>query len=261
MIMTTKSAITCAATALLLLPSCSVKEDRQPCPCWLTVVLDDASRTAPDAKVLLMSGNERLISESVSPEEEYERTVPRGYVRTVVCTGADLSVMSTGTVAFRHGEQIDTIWSHTAVVDCRNEFARDTAALHRQFAVARLVLKAAPEEDDGRLYSVETSCGGLDLQSSSPTKGGWGMRLVMDGTFGCVFSVPRMRPEDRFAIRISNPDGGDDEVDIQAMLRDIGYSWSKRDLDDMVIALDYARGTVDITVLPWEDGGRIEETI
>mgnify|MGYP006902865511 FL=1 len=259
--MTTKSAITCAATALLLLPSCSVKEDRQPCPCWLTVVLDDASRTAPDAKVLLMSGNERLISESVSPEEEYERTVPRGYVRTVVCTGADLSVMSTGTVAFRHGEQIDTIWSHTAVVDCRNEFARDTAALHRQFAVARLVLKAAPEEDDGRLYSVETSCGGLDLQSSSPTKGGWGMRLVMDGTFGCVFSVPRMRPEDRFAIRISNPDGGDDEVDIQAMLRDIGYSWSKRDLDDMVIALDYARGTVDITVLPWEDGGRIEETI
>ena len=169
--------------------------------------------------------------------------------------------MSTGTVAFRHGEQIDTIWSHTAVVDCRNEFARDTAALHRQFAVARLVLKAAPEEDDGRLYSVETSCGGLDLQSSSPTKGGWGMRLVMDGTFGCVFSVPRMRPEDRFAIRISNPDGGDDEVDIQAMLRDIGYSWSKRDLDDMVIALDYARGTVDITVLPWEDGGRIEETI
>ena len=29
----------------------------------------------------------------------------------------------------------------------------------------------------------------------------------------------------------------------------------------MVIALDYARGTVDITVLPWEDGGRIEETI
>lgn len=261
MIMTTKSAITCAATALLLLPSCSVKEDRQPCPCWLTVVLDDASRTAPDAKVLLMSGNERLISESVSPEEEYERTVPRGYVRTVVCTGADLSVMSTGTVAFRHGEQIDTIWSHTAVVDCRNEFARDTAALHRQFAVARLVLKAAPEEDDGRLYSVETSCGGLDLQSSSPTKGGWGMRLVMDGTSGCVFSVPRMRPEDRFAIRISNPDGGDDEVDIQAMLRDIGYSWSKRDLDDMVIALDYARGTVDITVLPWEDGGRIEETI
>ena len=261
MIMTTKSAITCAATALLLLPSCSVKEDRQPCPCWLTVVLDDASRTAPDAKVLLMSGNERLISESVSPEEEYERTVPRGYVRTVVCTGADLSVMSTGTVAFRHGEQIDTIWSHSAVVDCRNEFARDTAALHRQFAVARLVLKAAPEEDDGRLYSVETSCGGLDLQSSSPTKGGWGMRLVMDGTSGCVFSVPRMRPEDRFAIRISNPDGGDDEVDIQAMLRDIGYSWSKRDLDDMVIALDYARGTVDITVLPWEDGGRIEETI
>ena len=72
---------------------------------------------------------------------------------------------------------------------------------------------------------------------------------------------PEDEAEDRFAIRISNPDGGDDEVDIQAMLRDIGYSWSKRDLDDMVIALDYARGTVDITVLPWEDGGRIEETI
>ena len=83
----------------------------------------------------------------------------------------------------------------------------------------------------------------------------------MDGTSGCVFSVPRMRPEDRFAIRVSNSDGDDDEVDIQAILQDIGYSWSKRDLDDMVIALDYARGTVDITVLPWEDGGRIEETI
>lgn len=259
--MTMKIAITFAATALLLLPSCSVKEDRQPCLCWLTVVLDDASRTAPDAKVLLMSGNERLISESVSPKEEYERTVPRGYVRTVVCTGAELSKISTGTVTFQHGEQIDTIWSHTDVVDCRDEFARDTAALHRQFAVARLILKAAPEEDDGRLYSVETSCGGLDLQSSSPTKGGWGIQLVMDGTSGCVFSVPRMRPEDRFAIRVSNPDGDDDEVDIQAILQDIGYSWSKRDLDDMVIALDYARGTVDITVLPWEDGGRIEETI
>ncbi len=259
--MTMKIAITYAATALLLLPSCSVKEDRQPCPCWLTVMLDDASRTAPDAKVLLMSGNEGLISESVSPKEEYERTVPRGYVRTVVCTGAELSKISTGTVTFRHGERIDTIWSHTAIVDCRDEFARDTAALHRQFAVARLILKAAPEKDDGRLYSVETSCGGLDLKSSSPTKGGWGIQLVMDDTSGCVFSVPRMRSEDRFTIRIANPDGNDDEVDIQAILQDIGYSWSKRDLDDMIIALDYVRGTVDITVLPWEDGGRIEETI
>lgn len=247
--------------AAALAASCSVKEDRSPCPCWLTVELGDAARTAPDVSVSLWEDGRAILAETASPEETYERTVPRGIVTTAACTGLGGRIPADGTVAFTRGEKIDTLWSHTASVDCRDEHARDTARLHRQFAVARLVLEGAPGEDRETGYRVETGCGGLDLLTQRPVAGDWGMPLELSESRGCLFAVPRLTGDCRFSIVVTDESGLEDEIDLQPMLREQGYSWAKKDLDDMVIRLDHARGEASVTVLSWKEGHIYDERI
>lgn len=262
--------IPAALAAILIitsLPSC-VKEGRRECPCWLTVELDDALRTSTTAGVSLWAADGPILSESVAPEDYstgdcYERTVPRGYVRTVVTTGADLSSVSRGRVSYEAGTAIDTVWTHTALVDCRDEFARDSARLHRQFARVHLFLESPPEDGLDRGYSVATGCGGFDLLAVTPLEGGWGQSLVMRTDGSSDFIVPRLTDRMRFDLDIAEegPDGDSDTVDLQGLLAVLGYSWSKEDLDDIWIGLDYVKGTVTITIRAWEDGGTIIEKI
>lgn len=251
---------------LLLLASCSLKEDRDACPCWLAVRMEDAMRHDRTAAVSLWSGGAAILAETVATADyagssPYERTVPRGYVRTSVSTGADASMALSGSVTLRTGVECDTIWAHTALVDCRRETALDTARLHRQFAKVHVVLDRAPGEDGDRTYTLETGCGGLDLLTLEALPGDWEIALVMPPDGHAVTHVPRLSDGMAFRLRIGNPDGDSDMVDLQEILREAGYSWRKKDLDDIWIGLDYIRGTAEVTIEPWIGGDIYDETI
>ena len=262
------AALSAVLISLPLLLSC-VKEERRECPCWLTVALDDALRTAPTAGVSLWTAEGPILSESVapgdyaSPADGYERTVPRGYVRTVVTTGADLSSVSAGRLIYTAGSPVDSVWAHTALVDCRDEFATDSARLHRQFARVHLFLEVPPQDGRERSYSIGTGCGGFDLLALAPLEGQWTLPLVMRTDGSTDFIVPRLSDRMRFSLTVSesSPDGDEDDVDLQALLAALGYSWSKEDLDDIWIGLDFVKGTVSVQIAPWEDGGTIIEKI
>ena len=225
------AALSAVIISLPLLLSC-VKEERRECPCWLTVALDDALRTAPTAGVSLWTAEGPILSESVapgdyaSPADGYERTVPRGYVRTVVTTGADLSSVSAGRLTYTAGSPVDSVWAHTALVDCRDEFATDSARLHRQFARVHLFLEVPPQDGRGRSYSIGTGCGGFDLLALAPLEGQWALPLVMRTDGSTDFIVPRLSDRMRFSLTVSesSPGGDEDDVDLQALLAALGYS-------------------------------------
>ena len=87
--------------------------------------------------------------------------------------------------------------------------------------------------------------------------------LVMRTDGSTDFIVPRLSDRMRFSLTVSesSPGGDEDDVDLQALLAALGYSWSKEDLDDIWIGLDFVKGTVSVKIAPWEDGGTIIEKI
>lgn len=261
-----KPILAALAAGLLLSYSCSLKEDRGGCPCRLTVRMEDAARHGRTAAVSLWADGGVLLAESVATadyreDSPYERDVPKGYVRTSVSTGAGASGASAGRVTFRSGVDCDTIWAHTALVDCRRETALDTARLHRQFAGVHVVLDRAPGGDGERTYTLETGCGGLDLLTLEALPGGWELILEMPSDGHAVTRIPRLSDGMAFFLRIGETGGDSFRVDLQAILREAGYSWRKKDLDDIWIGLDYVRGTAEVTIEPWRGGDTYDETI
>ena len=156
---------------------------------------------------------------------------------------------------------VDTVWAHTAEVDCTGETAVDVVRMHRQFA--RVTLRFLDRESAHGIdaLSVSTDCGGLDLMTLSPLPGDWGMTLELtdEGTAG--FFVPRLRQEGRLVLSVTSAGKEKDEIDLQRLLEDAGYRWDREDLDDVTVGLDFNLGVVGIRIDPWKEGQKYEENI
>lgn len=250
--------------ALLIITSCSVKEDRSPCPCWLTVDGTDAFRVSDRPSLRIWSGADGEVSETLteggSPSVR-EYTVPRGTVTVSLHSGPAAGREEKGKVLFADNLPADTLWAHASAVDCRGEEARDTVRMRRQFAKVTLRPREGSWSASGvRSMSVSTSCGGLDLRTLEPLDGGWGMPLDTADDTEAVFHVPRLRQESRFTL-LADIGGGTEERDLQAVLRQTGYDWGKADLDDITLTLDGSLCVVEVTVEPWKGGDEYDEHI
>ena len=250
--------------ALLLVSSCSVKEDRSPCPCWLSVEETDAFRVSDRRSLRIWNADGELLTEELTqpaPSSVLEYTVPKGTVTVSVCSVLATGREEDGKVLFVDNLQADTLWAHASAVDCRGESATDTVRMHRQFA--RVTLR--PDRgswsalDVSRL-SVSTSCGGLDLRTLNPLDGSWGMAMGVTGESETVFFVPRLRPAGRFSLTLDIR-GDREERDLQAALRQTGYDWEKADLDDITLTFDGNFCVAAVTIEPWTDGTSYDERI
>ena len=251
------------ALSLLLAVSCSFKEERTGCPCWLTMELSDVKRVSDKASIELLEDGEIIYSDMASGKDiangQFERTVLKGIVRTSVCSGA--ARVSSSKAFFNKGNKVDTVWAHTAEVDCTGETAVDIVRMHRQFAHVTLRFLDRESAQGIDALSVSTDCGGLDLMTLSPLPGDWGMALELSdgGTTG--FFVPRLRQDGRLVLTVTSAGKEKDEIDLHRLLEDAGYRWDREDLDDVTVGLDFNLGVVGIRIDPWKEGQKYEENI
>ena len=126
-----KRIVTLGILGLAVLVSCSVKEDRTDCPCWLTV-----RASYPNEVVSAWFGSYTLFEGLVG--EQIDRQVPRGTV--------DL-VASKGKFTVAPGQQMDELFATALQVDTQCEEAEAIPFLNKQFARIYLEFK---EADEGR---------------------------------------------------------------------------------------------------------------
>jgi hypothetical protein len=248
---------------VLLSASCGqIKEDRTDCPCWLKLITADAFRPARIATVHLEASAGDSFEENITKEDEgsdeREYSVSRRMVRVCVWSQQRGGAVDGTSIAFTRGQAVDTVWAYSNLVDCRYESAIDTVYMHKQFARVTVL----PEGDSwsgmnvGRL-DVQTTVGGLDLESLLPLQGDWGesRSVASSGVEKVTFIVPRMTYDDAFTLTVYDRGGGEmDEWDLQAVLTGADYSWTKADLDDITIRLSRTHGEVYAEVQPWNNG-------
>lgn len=247
-------------TAAMAAASCSVKEDRTPCPCWLDIDITSCAEHAREVTLAGWNGT-RVFSEKVAVADYpdvYETTVTKGMVTSTAFCGLRESTLDSSRILIPEGKQADQIRAHASLVDCTGESARDKVELCRQYATVYLSMKG--EEDVPNPYEIEivTDICGIDITSLSPVKGAFRFAPQSDGDGVWIFRLPRLKEDTPVTARMLLEGSLVDELPLDSWIRQTGYSWLERDLKEIYIGVDYAAGKVSVTVQGWDEGESID---
>ena len=228
---------------LVALVSCSVKEDRGDCPCYLTV---DAER---NVSVDGWFGTKSLFNVNGG---FVDRQVPRGVVDIVA---------SHGRLSVPEGQQMDSLFAKRIPVDTDGESAYARVTLCKNFATIELDFK---DEDDGRTHYDLLATGtisGADARSLNPVEGPFSFipEPKTDGR-GYAFRVPRQKDE-TLKLLLSKDGNIVETIDLGYLVAKTGFDWKAESLGDIAILCDLPAHTFTITVKEWEGPVTFEITI
>ena len=221
---------------LVALASCSVKEDRSDCPCWLTV-----RASYPQELVSAWFGTHTLFEGHDG--ELIDCRVPRGIVEGVASTG-DFSV--------QEGQQMAELFASVTKVNTVCEETEVAPQLHKQFARVDIDFK---DEDDGRTaydLLVTGNVSGSDKRTLEPLEGAFrcAPEPIMDGR-GYEFRVPRQKDE-TLRLELSYHGNPVETIDLGYLIGKTGFDWKAENLGDVSILCDLPAHTFTITVMEWE---------
>ena len=255
--------IIAALLVAALASSCSVKEDRTPCPSYLTIYYDQAVpvmkandvHTGVVTSVTNAGGFDFRLS--VDPEEYREglevAVEPKSLANVSGIAGVSLSEISGSRLTYRRGEPADRIWAGADQVDCTGELAEHHITLHKQFAVMHVTFRGSGAYQDLRM-EARAECDAFEVATLIPVRGDFRCAVAKDGEDSFSTVLPR---QDNDALMLYLWSGEDllSEIPVGKNIASAGYNWAKRDLDDIEVLIDYAVPDVRFSILPWKDGG------
>lgn len=253
----TNAACALAAIAAVLLPlSCTVKEDRVPCPCFLNVSFDDRENVISDVGLLGWDDAERFReSIDVADYDPYwVKAVHKGVFWLAAYEGVDRALASGRYVTIAPGSQCDSLYAYFTEVDAQGEMAYAEVSFKKQFATVRVdILKSASEMRSYDFF-VRGNTDGFDLLTFEPVPGvfsyepkpGAGQRVI-------EFRVPR-QSDDSMALAIWREGLPLGDFPLGDYIRRTGYRWDTEELQDIYVVIDLVIGQITVTVEGWEEG-------
>lgn len=235
--------------------SCSVKEDRTPCPCYLQISFTDPEASGP---VILhgqgetVSFQERLRVEECRPY--WSKAVGKGTLTISACKGIHASAAEGSRLSIPVGQQADSLYAFFTKVDATGDFAPVPVTLHKQFATVFLDIRKTAGELTDYEFSVTGKTSGTDLQGLSPLPGPFRFNPVAHkGESILSFRVPRQAGDD-LSMSIRSGDADPSLFPLGELIRDTGYQWEAEDLQDIYVSIDLTRGKVLVVTGDWENG-------
>ena len=231
--------------------SCSVKEDRDRCPCVLALELSGLPVTPV---VLSVEAGEFSHTEVVHRDTVVVLQVPKG-VAAVSAVGGAIPE-GDGGVRIPEGEQAPALFLFHAGLDLSAEQLVLPVVLHKQFCRLDLVFKGPPGY--GPPFDVEVEgfrCGWL--RDGTPMPGAFRKRLQPgpDGT--ATLRLPR-QGDDSLLMHIVFSDQVVRTFALGQYIAATGYDWSAPDLDDLTLTVDISVTSVTISTDAWTTTEEIE---
>lgn len=269
---------------MLFLSSCSIKEDRDGCPCRMTVNLPDVVESrwkSPEVQsgidyqsvtkslksrqhvaesvVLRLRGNsdedainyEYQVTEEVKVSSgalEYE--VPRGAVGVSAVNPVRLTIPV--------GEQMDSLYGFFKMYHTRCESVLCDVELHKEFCTVSFTLG---EDGYTSPYDIEVlgNVAGVSAWDLMPVQGEFRYAPILKNGVYQV-RVPRQVDNSLELVMLEIPDqvGYDgervvvDRLPLGEYIARSGYDWTAEDLADVNVALDLEMQQVMITVSGWD---------
>ena len=253
---------------MLFLSSCSIKEDRDGCPCWMMVEMPDL--VGQDGTVVLrLRGNsdedavdyEYQVTEAVRVDVgalEYE--VPRGSVGvSSVAFGNEIpgragyDGKSAGydgdEIRVPVGEQMDSLYGFFKMYHTRCESVLCDVELHKEFCTVSFTLG---EDGYTSPYDIEVwgNVAGVSAWDLMPVLGEFRYAPILKNGVYQV-RVPRQVDNSLELVMLEDSEIVD-RLPLGEYIARSGYDWTAEDLADVNVALDLEMQQVMITVSGWD---------
>lgn len=240
--------------AVLLLWSCSVKENRSCCPCELLVYAEEPLKTDGSVLVSVIQDGE-VVKQGMMSREDFESgscrlTVPRRPSQVTVFTGIkDMNAVSGRLLNIRFEHQCDEVYSCSGEALLEGDSYDCPVTPHKNYARLFLTIIGLP---DGASVAVSGNVKGYDILSLDPCK----------GLFQCspdreqegqefLVRLPRQL-DDGLSLDVLKDNGLARSVPIGSMIAASGYSYNDPDLLDITLTVDLSKSYVFVTVAGWE---------
>lgn len=264
---TLKDIVLLLAAGLLAAGGCTVREDRQPCPCFLDVDYREvlAADLFPveepgivDVAVLIPGHPVRCTHKLAACPEVEEKAVTRDTAQIVALVGNRMpeGFPERGTqIRYEAGNEIDSLYVHTDRLDCTVEEATCVLRPLKQFSTLTFT-----DEEDGatlRQYNLVvrgTTCG-FDAADLS----------ALDGAY--LYTVQEYDRNDRISVRVPRQTESSlmlefyDKHTYRQMfaapvglyLFDAGYDPKAPGLEDYTIRINFEQALVYLRIDGWEE--------
>ena len=236
---------------LLLVPSCSVKENRAVCPCGLTLELAGL----PVRPVVLgVAGEGYSWTEVVHADTVLVLPVPKGEVAVSAVGGA--LAEGDGSVRIPEGEEAPPLYLFHAGVSTDAEQVVLPVLLHKQFCTLELTFKGPPGYGPPFEVAVEGFYGGW-APDGSPFPGPFSRRLLPGVDGRAVLRLPR-QGDDSLLMHIVFSDRVVRTFALGSYIAAAGYDWAAPDLEDLSLQVDISLTSVTISSDLWSQTEDIE---
>lgn len=251
-------------TKLLLLSSvigiisCTIKEDRLPCPCLLRLDFEIAARYSSTYSVKGWGYGKSLFGESINPEDwpdGWTVRVPKGDVEYSACSSLTECVMNGNSVIVPEGKEFDKVWAGHRQLALSEEETMDRVIPHKQWAEVTIQMKNIPE---GELVTEVTGNSiGFSLADLRPVEGLFRVSVPNEGKGLVSFSIPR-QADDGLSLVLFCDGKPVKAYELGKMIAGTGYDWNSEDLDDIYLGMDYDKLEMNISIDPWHGGETYE---
>ena len=244
------------AAILAACAACTVKEDRDICPCNLTVSFPDPDASGPVE--LLGWDSETVFRDQVLIEDcrpEWTKSVRKGAFTLSACKGiAESSVPMGHIIRIPTNRQADSLYAYFEKVNATGDWAHADVIFHKQFATVFLDIRQSDETIRECRFQVEGNSCGFDLLDFSPIVGPFLFEPVpVSGETVVTFRIPR-QADGSLTITIYPQDSPEARFPLGEYIRQLGYDWKSEDLQDIYLSIDLIRGVADLRIADWEEG-------
>lgn len=235
-----RRAVVAGLLLLFTLASCTVKEDRDHCPCLLTLELQDLPEW-PVYYSVLEDG--QVLYEGTAPHDTtIAMKVPRTGVEVRALAG------SPGNARIPYGDQSPPLYLYRRQVETQADGVKVRPQLRKHFCTLSLEVNAPPGNGTPYWTQVRGQVDGID-PDGKPLSGDFACRLVPGGQV----RLPRQHPSDALWLDIVMPDGILRTFSLGACILESGYDWTAPDLTDLSLELQLS---VSLLRLQWDGWSR-----
>ena len=250
-----------AALCAILLLSCSVKEDRTECPCFLTLDLGGIETAA-----LMQQGLDSLVVGVVAGTDfyeeaglalrdnvlEYNLAVPKEQVDVMVACGVGRGGLSTGGFTIPEGDECPAVYLFTDSFMADEGELRRTVSLHKNYCVLSVSMKTSYNAH-ARPYRIhlEGSVSGCSMDGS-PAEGFFSCFSSPSSGGLCHLNIPRQR-DGSLMLEVHFQDSGEiRSFPVGEYILESGYDWSAPDLEDIQVEMDFSRSGLTFNIYGWK---------
>ena len=241
---------------MALLVSCSIKEERYACPCELYLEFEEM---VPGSGSILWC----LTSESYSFRDcgflSYDEwpegllfSVPRGKIGVDMLVADSSADLSEKGMVISEGRDCPYVYSFNRIVECDSSEARDTIVLHKKFALLYCYVSGMDELQGEMRFEISGNVNGY-APDGAPVAGQFRYDLRMEKAselqeVGCV-SLPA-QTDGSLRLNLYSYDGNlSRSFAIGEYILDSGYDWSREDLEDISLEIDFINTGVVVSTV------------